>query len=63
VKSRIVLEVTKLKSMPEMGHLGSIDGTREMLLAWSYIAVYRIIRDEIQILRIRHAAQQWPPAE
>jgi plasmid stabilization system protein ParE len=25
-----------------------------------YIAVYIVFRDEVQILRIRHAAQEWP---
>jgi len=63
VKSRLALEVAKLGATPELGHAGTVEGTREILLAWSYIAVYRIIRNEIQIVRIRHGAQQWPPEE
>jgi plasmid stabilization system protein ParE len=29
----------------------------------AYIAVYIVIRDEVQILRIRHGAQAWPPSD
>ena len=34
---------------------------REMIFhPWPYIAVYRVLSDEVQIIRIRHAAQEWP---
>jgi plasmid stabilization system protein ParE len=37
------------------------DGTRELVFApWPYIAVYEIIQNEVQVLRIRHASQDWP---
>jgi len=30
------------------------------LIFGSYIAVYEIIDNQVQVLRIRHAAQDWP---
>jgi toxin ParE1/3/4 len=41
--------------------LGLAPNTRELVFApWPYIAVYEIIEDQVQILRIRHASQDWP---
>jgi len=38
-----------------------IEGTYELVFhPWPYIAVYRVLTDEIQIIRIRHAAQNYP---
>jgi addiction module RelE/StbE family toxin len=61
VKASISEQVSTLASMPFRGRIGSVDGTREMIFhPWPYIAVYRVLSDEVQIIRIRHAAQEWP---
>jgi toxin ParE1/3/4 len=53
--------VGALAEFPEQGRLGSRSGTRELILtALTYLAVYRIRGDKIEILRILHGAQNWP---
>ena len=61
VASRILNQISSLASMPDMGRIGLVPGTRELVFRpWSYIAVYKVVRDEVRILRIRHASQNWP---
>ena len=39
----------------------SAENIRELVFTpLPYIAVYEIIEDQVQVLRIRHAAQDWP---
>ena len=53
--------VATLRTFPSRGRIGLADNTREMVFAsWPYIAVYEIIEDQVQVLRIRHASQDWP---
>ncbi|CCO50194.1 Addiction module toxin, RelE/StbE family (fragment) [Vibrio nigripulchritudo SOn1] len=50
----------RLSEFPQMGKKGRIKGTRE-LVAWSnYIIVYQDTNSTLRVLRILHAAQQWP---
>lgn len=51
--------IAGLRSFPNTGRIGLANNTRE-LICGSYIAVYEIIDDQVQVLRIRHAAQDWP---
>jgi len=39
-----------------------VRGTREMIVHPNYIIIYRIVveSDTVEILRVKHAAQQWP---
>lgn len=63
LKDDIEAKVANLQSFPEMGRPGRVEGTRE-LIAWSnYVIVYSEDAFSIQILRVLHAAQQWPPIE
>lgn len=56
-------QVGKLAQNQKLGRRGRVKGTRELVIARTpYIAVYRLVGDRIQILRILHGAQQWPPA-
>ena len=53
--------VASLREMPNRGRMGRVEHTRELVFSpWPYIAVYEIIDGRVQILRIRHAAQNWP---
>jgi len=47
-----------LEALPNRGRLGRIAGTRE--LQAPYIIIYRVIEEAVEILRVYHAAQDWP---
>ena len=49
-----------LPSHPQLGRLGCVKGTRELIVHQNYILVYDIAGDEIRILRVLHAARKWP---
>jgi toxin ParE1/3/4 len=61
VAKTIYKGVSALRTFPNRGRIGVVKDTRELVFApWPYIAVYEIIEDQVQILRIRHASQDWP---
>ena len=50
----------QLSQFPDSGRPGKVAGTRELVLPqWPYIVVYRVMSDEVQILRAFHAATDW----
>lgn len=56
-------QIDLLAEFPEMGRIGRVRGTRELVvIQTSFIVVYRIQRKakRVEILRILHGAQQWP---
>lgn len=53
--------VAELPKHPKLHRVGRVKGTREMVVHPNYIVVYRIVRSAIEILRVLHNAQQWPP--
>jgi addiction module RelE/StbE family toxin len=59
--SSFVLElqdaVTKLQAHPGMARAGRVPGTRELVLHKNYIAIYRVRGDNVEILRLHHAAR------
>jgi toxin ParE1/3/4 len=59
--SSFVLElqdaVAKLQTHPGMGRAGRVLGTRELVLHKNYIAIYRMRSDDVEILRLHHAAR------
>jgi len=62
VAQTIVEGVASLHTFPNRGRLGRIEGTRELVFApLPFVAVYEV-HDEVQVLRILHGAQQWPPS-
>ena len=40
--------------------VGRVDGTREMVVRPDYVVIYAGDPETMTILRVRHAAQQWP---
>jgi toxin ParE1/3/4 len=52
---------TSLEKFPYRGRLSRMKGRRELVFpSLPYIAVYRVRADAIEIIRIYHAAQNWP---
>lgn len=49
--------VAKLQAHPGMGRAGRVPGTRELVLHKNYIAIYRVRDDDVEILRLHHAAR------
>lgn len=45
---------------PTMYRPGRVKGTREIVVHPNYVMVYAITGKTISILRVLHAAQQWP---
>lgn len=56
--------IAVLREHPQVGRGGRVKGTREMVIAGTdYIAVYRLDAAGVTVLRVLHAARQWPPAK
>lgn len=45
---------------PKSYKTGRVPGTRGIVVLPNYVMVYRINGDELTILRVLHARQQWP---
>ena len=61
VAKRILDTVTYLRDHPEIGRVGRIPGTRELVIpGLPYIVPYKVKGATIVILGVLHAAQEWP---
>ena len=59
----IYLQVKQLQQYPQLGRVGQIEGTRELVIHQTrYIAAYRIdfSKNLIEILALMHESMQWP---
>lgn len=61
VMDDIKTKALNLLNFPAIGRHGRVEGTREMVVSANYILVYQEHARAIRILRVLHAAQQWPP--
>jgi toxin ParE1/3/4 len=58
---RILAAIDVLERYPQMGRPGRVTRTRELVIAGTpFIVVFRLHRDQVQILSILHAARKWP---
>jgi addiction module RelE/StbE family toxin len=60
LKDEIEARVAELARFPQMYKQGRVAGTREMVVRPNYIVVYAEDAATVSILRVLHAAQQWP---
>ena len=64
VGNTIYENVDALNSFPNRGRGGRVEGTREMPVAsLPFIVVYRVVEETVDIPRVIHGAQRWPPNE
>jgi toxin ParE1/3/4 len=62
IVGKIRSSISNLSKQPAMGTLGRVQGTRELVIVNTpYLIVYRIQQQNIEILRVLHGAQKWPP--
>jgi toxin ParE1/3/4 len=59
----IYLQLKQLRQYPQLGRIGKIEGTRELVIHQTrYIAAYSVdlSKNIIEILALIHESQQWP---
>ena len=61
LKEDIETKVSRLPENPRLYRKGRVEGTREMVVRSNYLVVYTEDAEAVTILRVLHAAQQWPP--
>ncbi|HKY63384.1 MAG TPA: type II toxin-antitoxin system RelE/ParE family toxin [bacterium] len=61
VVEKIAGAVGSLPSYPQLGRLGRVKGTRELVVAGTpFVIPYRLKGDQIQLLAVLHVARRWP---
>jgi addiction module RelE/StbE family toxin len=61
VASRTLASVGRLEDMPSLGRSGRVAGTRELAVPQtSYLLVYRLSDERIEMLRVLHGRRTWP---
>jgi len=60
LKDEIEAKAARLPERPLIYREGRVGGTREMVVRSNYIAIYAVEAEAVSILRVLHAAQQWP---
>lgn len=54
-------EAESARNNPTLYRPGRVKGTREIVVRPNYVMVYRVKPRAVEILRVLHAARQWPP--
>ena len=54
-------KAARLIDHPQLGRPGRVAGTRELVAHRNYIVVYDVTGELVRVLRVLHAARQWPP--
>lgn len=62
LKDDIEAKAAALSEHPKLYRIGRVAGTREMVVCSNYIVVYMEDPYAVTVLRVLHAAQQWPLA-
>ena len=62
LKEDIETKTSRLRENPRLYRTGRVEGTREMVVRSNYLVVYAEDARTVTILRVLHAAQQWPQA-
>ena len=54
-------KASRLTDHSNLGLRGRVAGTRELVVHQNYILIYDVVGDLLRVLRVLHAARQWPP--
>ncbi len=61
VRERIESGVNALRTYPNLGRKGRLEGTRELVIPGTpFVIPYRIVKNRVEILALIHGARQWP---
>lgn len=60
LKDEIEVKAARLPERPRIYRRGRVEGTREMVVLPNYLVVYAEDPEMVRILRVLHAARQWP---
>jgi toxin ParE1/3/4 len=61
LETEIERQVDLLEQHPKIGRPGRVVGTRELVIARTpYVAIYRLRKNVVEILKLLHGAQEWP---
>ena len=52
---------SRLLEHPGLGRPGRVRGARELVMLPNYVLVYDVADVKVRVLRVLHAARQWPP--
>ena len=63
LKDEIEIKAARLPNHPGLYRAGRVEGTREMVVRENYLVIYAEDCFAVRILRVLHAARQWPPAQ
>jgi toxin ParE1/3/4 len=62
VARAIYQNIAQLKVFPNRGRPGRAEGTRELpIQQLPFVVVYRVGESAVEIARVLHGAQRWPP--
>ena len=53
-------KVELARQHPYAYRTGRVRGTRELIVRSNYLVIYKVIGDELRVLRIKHVKQRWP---
>ena len=53
-------KAARLVDHPALGRPGRVAGTRELAAHRNYIVIYDLADEKLRVLRVLHAARQWP---
>jgi toxin ParE1/3/4 len=61
VARSVYRQIGQLKTFPNLGRPGRMDGTRELVFPpLPFVVVYRVKESFVEIARMLHGAQRWP---
>ena len=63
IVDRLYATIQRLRKFPHLGRQGRVPGTRELVVTrFPYVVIYDVSDDAISVVRVLHAAQEWPPS-